>query len=297
MQYIKTDDNKRQFLLADDLAQLEQDVAAIGDVGLITIDPITAYMGGKMDSHKATEVRAQLGPLKDFAERTNVAVSTITHPAKNAGSKSIDHFIGSQAFVAAGRIGHVCVEETKENEDGENLPTGRILFANAKNNPHEKMPTLAYRIVGIIIGRDESTGDNIETPHVTWEKEAVNITADEAIASARGRDNRKSRDAHREAEEFLSGLLQNGPVEQKVVEEKAKQRGFSPKHLRRARKTRHHTREGRVQRRLAVAATGRRGPWLIAQRRRPKVPSAPTVYTMGTLGTLAFCPKAQGHLR
>ena len=105
---IKTDKAQRQFLLADDLAKLEQAVAEIGNVGLICLDPITAYMGGKMDSHKATEVRSQLGPLKDFAERTNVALSAITHPAKNAGTKAIDHFIGSQAFVAAARVGHAC---------------------------------------------------------------------------------------------------------------------------------------------------------------------------------------------
>ena len=57
-----------------------------------------------MDSHKATEVRAQLGPLKDFSERTNVAVSAITHPAKNANAKAIDHFIGSQAFILPLRV-------------------------------------------------------------------------------------------------------------------------------------------------------------------------------------------------
>ena len=72
---IKTDPRtNRQFLLAEDLNDLERMVGKIGDVALVTIDPITAYMGRKMDSHKATEVRSQLGPLKDFAERSGVAV-------------------------------------------------------------------------------------------------------------------------------------------------------------------------------------------------------------------------------
>jgi hypothetical protein len=37
-----------------------------GKAGLVTIDPITAYMGsGKgFDSHRATDVRSQLSPLK-----------------------------------------------------------------------------------------------------------------------------------------------------------------------------------------------------------------------------------------
>jgi hypothetical protein len=64
---IREDEKKRQFLLAEDLDRIRRTVARIGDVGLITLDPITAYMGSKMDSHKVTEVRAQLGPLKDLA--------------------------------------------------------------------------------------------------------------------------------------------------------------------------------------------------------------------------------------
>src|SRR5262245_51096875 len=96
---------------------------------LVCIDPITAYMGGRTDSHKATEVRAQLGPLKDLAERTNVAISTITHPPKNSGQRALDQYIGSQAFIAACRIGHLCIPEMKENADGEHVPTGRVLFS------------------------------------------------------------------------------------------------------------------------------------------------------------------------
>ena len=61
---IKADNRRRQFLLAEDLDELQRAIKQIGDVGLITIDPITAYMGGKMDSHKTTEVRSQLGPLQ-----------------------------------------------------------------------------------------------------------------------------------------------------------------------------------------------------------------------------------------
>jgi hypothetical protein len=132
LRYIKTDKYKRQFLLGEDLLRLERKAAEIGNVGLICIDPITAYMGGKVDSHKTTEVRSQLGPLKDFAERTNIAISAITHPPKHSSSRAIDHFIGSQAFIAAGRIGHACFEEMDEDGDGEKRSTGRILFTNAK---------------------------------------------------------------------------------------------------------------------------------------------------------------------
>jgi putative DNA primase/helicase len=245
---IKTEgENDRQFLLAQDLDQLEKEVARIGDVGLITIDPITAYMGGKIDSHKTTEVRAQLGPLKDFAERINVAVSTITHPPKSASQKAIDHFIGSQAFIAAGRIGHVCVEEMEEEEDDddgggngrkERIKTGRILFANAKNNPHTIMPTLAYRIEEIIVGQDPTTGNNIAAPRVVWDEEPVDINADEAVATAAGRTQAGggARDAAQaKVQAFLCDALKGGhPVPQKQIEEEAARRGFTRNQLRTA---------------------------------------------------------------
>ena len=94
MKAIKDDYQKRQFLLAEDLDKIDRNIGEIerrlgGTVGLITMDPITAYMGGKIDAHKVTEVRSQLGPLKDFAERANIAVSAVTHPAKNPGKRAI----------------------------------------------------------------------------------------------------------------------------------------------------------------------------------------------------------------
>ena len=164
---------------------------------------------GKIDSHKTTDVRSQLGPLKDFAERYEVAVSTITHPAKNASQRAIDHFIGTQAFIAAGRIGHVCVEEMKIDVDsGNSVPTGRILFTNAKNNPGVKRPTLAYRIVGgLIVGQDPRSGNNIEASRVVWDKEPVNITADAAVAAASGRTPRQ--DIQAEVRRFLQAHFRN----------------------------------------------------------------------------------------
>jgi putative DNA primase/helicase len=234
--------NNRQFLLGEDLDKLEKVVALVGDVGLITVDPITAYMGGRMDSHKSTEVRSQLGPLKDFAERLNIATSAITHPPKSAGQKAIDHFIGSQAFIAAGRIGHVCIEEMQEDDDDNKTPTGRILFANAKNNTHVKMATLAYRVVAVPINQDPDTRNVITAPRVQWEAEPVDITADQAVAAALsfGKKKQEPRGDQAKVQAFLSEILMGGqPVPQKHIEAEAAKRGFSSHQLRTAREKLH----------------------------------------------------------
>jgi AAA domain/Bifunctional DNA primase/polymerase, N-terminal len=241
LKYIKTDKLQRQFLLTEDLARLEQVVAQLGNVGLICIDPITAYMGGKIDAHKTTEVRSQLGPLKDFSEGTNVAVSAITHPAKNASARAIDHFIGSQAFIAAARIGHACFEEFEEEDEegsGEKTPTGRILFTNVKYSAHRKMPTLAYKIETTYIHPEPFL--QIETSRVVWEKEAVDISAEQAIAAMRSiaKAKAKEEEAASEVVDFLRSMIDAGGgwCKQTEIAAQAKALGFSDKELRTARK-------------------------------------------------------------
>jgi putative DNA primase/helicase len=233
---IKTDPRtNRQFLLAGDLNDLERMVGKIGDVALVTIDPITAYMGSKMDSYKATEVRSQLGPLKDFAERTGVAVSTITHPPKAAGPRALDHFIGSQAFIAHARIGHLCIREMVEDEDGKREPSRRLLFTNAKPAPqHVPMPTLAYALGAAVVGQDPKTGVNITSPYVGWVGN-VDITADQAVGAANAKPDARGT-AQRKVQRFLEQILRDGPVDAKVVEnEAAKRHGFSAQQLKTAR--------------------------------------------------------------
>ncbi len=222
---IRKDNKERMFLLSEDLEELERVVTSISELRLITIDPITAYMGGKLDSHRATDVRGQLGPLADFAERTDVALSAITHPPKHTTQRAIDHFIGSQAFIAAARIGHMAVEEMDEDEHGNQIPTGRGLFTNPKNNVSRKMPTLAYRM------NEKQLGGEVEAAYVTWE-EVVDITADQAVAAATPL---KTKDPSG-ATVFLLDILANGPAPIKILEERAAVRGFSKDQLDRAKR-------------------------------------------------------------
>jgi hypothetical protein len=97
----------------------------------------------------------------------NIAISTITHPPKSSSQRAIDHFIGSQAFIAACRLGHLCIAEMEDDEDGSKIETGRVLFAHAKYNPTIKMPTLAFRKEGFDLhGGPDSPWDIITAPRV-----------------------------------------------------------------------------------------------------------------------------------
>jgi putative DNA primase/helicase len=223
---IHKDDKGRMFLLAEDLDALEDAIIEVGDVGLVTIDRTTAYMG-RINSHMATDVRAQLGPLKDFSERVGVGISAITHPPKNAGPKALDQFIGSQAYIAAARIGHLCVEEIEQEAIGARRPTGRMLYTRAKHTPTKAMMSLAYRIADASGGIDHRSGRNVETSKIIWEG-PVDVTADEAIAAT------ATRKDHSGAVMFLMDMLANGPVPKTLIDERAAVRGFSEDQLKRA---------------------------------------------------------------
>jgi len=212
---IKTDSMERTFLLGDDLDELEKAIIEY-KAGFATIDPITAFQG-KINSSSPTDVRGQLGPLKHLAERTNTAFSTITHPPKSAGDRALDQFIGSQAYVAAARIGHLCTRECRWDEDL-GVETGRIFFTNPKNNLHEMMPTLAYRIDP---SNARHKGAVVRGTQISWEKESVELTADQAIAAA------KAPPRTAKVDQFLREFLANGPAPQREVMEAAEAEGFS----------------------------------------------------------------------
>jgi hypothetical protein len=225
---IRRNDRDEMFLLGEDLVTLEQMIRDFGDVGLVTIDPITAFMGHAkhFDSHRATDVRSQLSPLKKLAESTGVAFSAITHPPKNASPRALDHFIGSQAYIAAARIGHLCVAEMEDGENGGKRPTGRRFFTNPKINIEARQPTLIYRIAVVEIGFDE--GVVIKAPVVRWEGES-NITAEEALSASK-----PTKGHSLNAKDFLLDILTGGPVLQTTVVERGAGRGFSYMQLWRA---------------------------------------------------------------
>jgi hypothetical protein len=147
---IRTDKGKRSFLLAEDIQLLKEMILARPDTLMVGIDPITAYVGGKIDSHKATDVRSVLQPLTDLAEETGVTVFSVTHPAKSSQA-AINSFVGSQAFIAVPRMGYLVAKELDE----EKRETGRILFSCVGSNLGVTPSTLAYRIENTWVTPDD----------------------------------------------------------------------------------------------------------------------------------------------
>jgi putative DNA primase/helicase len=218
------------FSLQQDLALLSEHVKEIGDVTLIVIDPITAYLGaGKIDTHKTADVRAVLSPLKDFAEEYGVAVLALTHPSKTV-TKAMNAATGSQGFIAAARSAWLFTRET----DAEGQETGRTLMLPIKNNLSARRNNgLAYRIACF------NFGNGITAPYVAWDHEPVMVSADTALAIAMGPAGTSSGDSSALAEAIAfieEEFLVAERIEASDLSKSARNGGISPETLKRARK-------------------------------------------------------------
>jgi len=213
----------RCFDLTKDIERLEELIAQMGDVVLIGIDPVSAYMGrpGKLDSHRNTDIRATLTPLHEMASRQGVTVLGIDHLNKTGGTQAMLRVVGSIAFVGAPRSVYLIVRDENNEE--------RRLFLPIKNNLAKIRTGLAYKVIEKI-----APAPVFEAyPAIEWEPWPVTMTADEALAQKS--DGRKS-DALEQAKSLLEEMLGWGPCKQQDIEQRAAAKGISEKSLRNAKK-------------------------------------------------------------
>jgi DNA polymerase III delta prime subunit len=162
----------RTFNLQTDLGLLETTIIELGDVQLVVIDPVSAYFGKGVDSHRDTEVRSVLAPVTEMSERLGTAILTIAHFNKSGNSgKALHKFMGSIAFVAGPRAAFAVMEDPDD-------PTCR-LFLHAKNNLSAPPPGLSFRIEQVVL-----PVKGIETSRIVWDFGTVDMTADEAVAAS-----------------------------------------------------------------------------------------------------------------
>jgi putative DNA primase/helicase len=226
VQMVHEDGKDRMFSLVSDLDLLRQTVLRIGNVKMIQIDPITAYLGVKqIDSFRTTDVRAVLGPVTDLASELMVSIVGIMHFNKKTDvTNTLLRISDSLAFGTTARHVYAVVDDP-ENK--------RKLLVKGKNNlaAHDTK-ALAYGFGAREVGKDKKTGQDIWAPHIVWYLQHVEVTSTEAMQAAGG----QSGYARREAREFLLNRLEAGPVNADDILEEAKHNGISQKTLKRAKK-------------------------------------------------------------
>jgi putative DNA primase/helicase len=223
---VRASDKSRMFSLISDLDALRQKIKEIGDVKLVIIDPISAYLGvGKVDSFRTTDVRAVLTPLTALATELKVSIIGVMHFNKKTDvTNALLRISDSLAFGAVARHVYGVID------DAENK---RKLFVRVKNNvaAKHKNQTLAYRFLEGEVAKDEDTGEPIKAPYIVWDPQYVDVTALEAMQAA---SDTRSPAVKDEAKKFLREILAQGPVLKDEIEEAAEANGISERTLFRA---------------------------------------------------------------
>lgn len=218
----------RMFSLVTDLRLLRQKIIEIGDVVLVQIDPISAYLGiNKMDSFRSTDVRAVLGPVVELAAELQIAIIGVMHFNKKIDiNNALLRISDSLAFGAAARHVYGVID------DAENK---RKLVVRAKNNlaSNQADQALAFHFGVRPVGTDPETGKEILAPHVLWEPQHVDVSAVDAMQAA---SNNRAPAARDEAKKFLADMLARGPVAKAEIEDAAKGNSISLRTLERAKR-------------------------------------------------------------
>jgi putative DNA primase/helicase len=218
---------KRGFSLLADLPRLARFIDQIGDVKMVLIDPITAYLGvGKIDSFRGADVRGALTPLSDLAEEKHLAIVAIMHFNKKIDvTNALLRVSDSVAFGALARHVYAIIEDAEH---------GRQLFVKAKNNLAKKAGarSLAFTFHDRDVGADPKSGKRIVSPFIVFDAEPVDITATEAMEAANTAGANIS--VREEAEDFLRERLAAGPVKTADIEEEARANLISKRTLERA---------------------------------------------------------------
>lgn len=97
---IVIDESEDALSLIDD--RIEKAIIETG-AKMFIIDPLQAYLGAKVDMHRANEVRPVFKKLANVADRTGCAIVIIGHMNKNSGLKSAYRGLGSIDISAAAR--------------------------------------------------------------------------------------------------------------------------------------------------------------------------------------------------
>lgn len=197
--------------LSGDLAKLERGIKQTENVRLVVIDPISAYLGTKIDGHSNTEIRAILKPLAELAAKYGIAILCVTHLNKGGPNNPIYRVMGSLAWTAAARTVWTVVKE-KDQQPDPLCKTERRLLLPVKNN----------------LAPDSGTGMafSIIDGAVVWEPIPIQTTAAEYFTQLEsGRPGPKP-SARQEAEQWILDELSDRPMWVSDLEEKSRQDGI-----------------------------------------------------------------------
>jgi putative DNA primase/helicase len=202
----KAKKQERAIALDEDLALLETELKRDPEIGLVTIDPISSYLG-RADVNKDQELRRVLIPVKELAERTGVTIIGLGHFNKRSDVGALNRVGGAVAMSAVPRA--VWTFGKSPNEEDV------FLMQRGKLNVTGRTTGLRYRF-GV---KELPTGP---APFIEWGGEETR-TAEEILDLERNPEGKRQDKAAR----FLSDFLSEGPKSSADILQEGTKRGIS----------------------------------------------------------------------
>ena len=155
----------RMFSLITDLQMLRQKIVEIGDVMMVQIDPISAYLGvGKIDSFRTTDVRAVLGAVVKLAAELQIAIIGVMHFNKKTDvTNALLRICDSLAFGA--------VRTARLRRDRRRREQAQARSSAPRTISPLTTPTrrLAFHFGVREVGTDPRDREEIMAPYILWE--------------------------------------------------------------------------------------------------------------------------------
>ena len=183
---------------------------------LLIIDPLSAAFKGKTDAHREADVRRDLGPLADMANRTGCAVLAVRHLKKSGSDNPLHAGIGSIGIVAAARSA-LAVKKHPENEDAR-------LLLHVKANLSALAETIEYRV------EVREVAEGIETSAIEWVGHS-DLTADDVMTDSGPKLLKVD-----ECIEWLRDVLAGSHIESTKLGRMGGEQGYSHSTMKRARR-------------------------------------------------------------
>jgi hypothetical protein len=183
---------------------------------LIIVDPLNAFIGNTVDSHKDAEMRhSVLQPLASLSYESGAVTVVVNHLNKSAAA-AMYRVGGSISLTAAPRGVFVFADD--EDEPGQHV------FGCIKINVSAKPPAILYQLEQVML---PSVGP---VSRIRW----MRVSQDHN-AAAMLEGTVEERGSRGPMKKFILERVKDGPVKVKDLQREAREAGYSPATLRRAR--------------------------------------------------------------
>jgi len=122
-----------------DIGALEDLIEDIGDVKLLILDPLEAFLTDLTTGFSNAEVRRAIRPVAELAKNTGVAVLCIAHFNKGGGQTGYERLTGSSAYYNAARVLLLF-----GSEDGATTMSDKRFLVVEKNNDGNSGQAFSY---------------------------------------------------------------------------------------------------------------------------------------------------------